>query len=97
MTFIRKFSRARSIGTHFGLNDVKLSKTFEIVGVVREANYTDPVVIETAMSSSRSPSMFYEQPMAQMIDDRTHMIESVVLRMRGTGRARAAGPSVLPD
>jgi ABC-type antimicrobial peptide transport system permease subunit len=26
----------------------------------------------------------YEQPMAQMIDDRTHMIESVVLQMRGS-------------
>lgn len=86
--FVRKFFKKGEdpIGTHFGLNDVKLSKTFEIVGVVREANYTDP-------SGHWRPPLFfvplaqhvhYEQPMAQMIDDRTHMIESVVLQMRGS-------------
>jgi predicted permease len=86
--FVRKFFKKGEdpIGTHFGLNDVKSSKTFEIVGVVREANYTDP-------SGHWRPPLFfvplaqhvhYEQPMAQMIDDRTHMIESVVLQMRGS-------------
>jgi predicted permease len=86
--FVRKFFKKGEdpIGTHFGLNDVKSSKTFEIVGVVREANYTDP-------SGHWRPPLFfvplaqhvhYEQPMAQMIDDRTHMIESVVLQMHGS-------------
>ena len=87
-SFVRKFFKKgeEPIGTHFGLNDVKNSGTFEIVGVVRDANYTDP-------SGHWRPTLFfaplaqhvhYDQPMAQMVDDRSHLIESVILQIRGT-------------
>ncbi len=104
--FVRKFFKPgeNPSGTHFGLTDVRYSGTFEIVGVVRTANYTDPT------GQWRPPLFFvplaqhvhYEIPMAQMIDDRTHLIESVVLQVRGsmTGleeQARRAFAEVDPN
>jgi predicted permease len=86
--FVRKFFKKGEdpIGAHFGLNKPQYSGTFEIVGVVREANYTDP------SGHFRRPLFFvplaqhvhYTIPMMQMIDDRTHLIESVVLQLRGS-------------
>jgi predicted permease len=86
-SFVRKFfaKGENPIDTHFGLGDVKSSGTFEIVGVVRDANYTDP------SSHDRTPLFFvalaqhvhYDGPMWQMIDDRTHLIQSLVLEMHG--------------
>jgi predicted permease len=85
--FVRKFfpKGENPIGTHFGLSEVKSSGTFEIVGVVREANYTDP------SGHFRQPMFFvplaqhvhYDSPMLQMIDDRTHLIENVMLQVHG--------------
>ncbi len=86
--FVRKFFKKGEdpIGTHFGLTDVKNSGTFEIVGVVRDTNYTDP-------GGHRRPPLFivplaqpghYDDARAPMIDDRTHLIESAVLKMRGS-------------
>jgi predicted permease len=86
--FVRKFFKKgeEPIGTHFGLNKADYSGTFEIVGVVREANYTDP------SGHWRRPLFFvplaqhvhYPIAMLQMIDDRTHLIESVVLQLSGS-------------
>src|SRR6267154_5079949 len=86
--FVRKFFKKgeEPIGTHFGLNKAQYSDTFEIVGVIREANYTDPT------GHWRRPLFFvplaqhahYDIPMLQMIDDRTHLIQSVVLELRGS-------------
>jgi predicted permease len=104
--FVRKFFKPGEdpIGTRFGLNLVKYSSTFEIVGVVHTANYTDP-------SGKWRPPLFfvplaqhghYDVPMAQMIDDRTHLIESVVLQLRGSmdglePQVRAAFTEVDPN
>lgn len=86
--FVRKFFKPGEdpIGTRFGLTDVKNSGSFEIVGVVHEANYTDP------SGHWRLPLFYvplaqhvrYDEPMAQMVDDRSHLIESAVLQTRGT-------------
>ena len=86
--FVRKFFKKgeEAIGTHFGLNKAQYSGTFEIVGVVREANYTDP------SGHWRRPLFFvplaqhahYDIPMLQMVDDRTHLIQSVVLQLSGS-------------
>jgi predicted permease len=87
-SFVHKFFKKGEdpIGTHFGITDVKNSGTYEIVGVVRTANYTDP-------SGHWRPTLFfvplaqhvrYDEPTAQMIEDRTHLIESVVLQLHGS-------------
>ena len=87
-SFVRKFFKQGEdpIGTHFGFMDVKYSRTFQIVGVVREANYTDP------SGHWRHPLFFvplaqrvhYDDAMGQMVDDRAHLIESAVLETSGT-------------
>ncbi len=86
--FVKKFFKNGEdpVGTRFGITDVKNSGTYQIVGIVRTANYTDP-------SGNWRPPLFfvplaqhvhYDDAMAQMIEDRTHLIESVVLQLRGS-------------
>jgi predicted permease len=85
--FVRRFFKPdeNPIGAKFGTTDVKYSGTFEIVGVARTANYTDP------SGHWRTPLFFvplaqrvqYDAPMLQMVEDRTHLIEGVVLKIRG--------------
>ena len=87
-SFVRKFFKKGEdpIGTHFGMDMVQYSGTYEIVGVVRDANYTDP------SGHWRPPLLFvplaqhvhYDTPMMQMIDARTHLIESAVLQLHGS-------------
>jgi predicted permease len=86
-SFVRRFFKKgeNPIGTYFGLDEVKYNRTFEIVGVVQDANYTDP------SGHWRRPLFFvplaqhahYDSSMLQMIDDRTHLIESAVLQLNG--------------
>jgi predicted permease len=86
--FVKKFFKPGEdpIGTHFGLTSVKNSGTFEIVGVVKTANYTDP------SGHWRPPLIYvplaqhvhYDEPMMQMVDDRTHLIEDAVLQLHGS-------------
>lgn len=85
--FVRKFFKPgeEPLGAHFGMDIPKYGATFEIVGVVRTANYTDPA------GHWRRPMVFlplvqhahYDIPLMQWADDRTHFIESAVLQIRG--------------
>jgi len=86
--FVKRFFKKGEdpVGTFFGLDKVQYSGTFKIVGVVRTANYTDP-------SGHWRPPLFfvplaqhvhYDSSLMQEIDDRTHLIESVVLQLRGS-------------
>jgi predicted permease len=86
--FVRRFFKPDEdpIGQHFGLTDPRYANTFEIVGIVRTANYTDP------SGRWRPPLLFaplsqhvhYDGSAQQMVDDRTHMIQSVVLQIHGS-------------
>jgi predicted permease len=86
--FVKKFFKPGEdpIGAHFGMNDARYSGMYEIVGVVRTANYTDP------SGHWRMPLLFvplaqsghYSTEMSQMIEDRSHIIEGIVLDMRGS-------------
>ena len=86
--FVKKFFKPgeEPIGAHFGMNEVQYSGTYEIVGVVRTANYTDP------SGHWRMPLLFvplaqhahYGTAMAQMVEDRSHLIEGVVLDLHGS-------------
>jgi predicted permease len=86
--FVKKFFKPGEdpIGAHFGMNEIQYSGTYEIVGVVRTANYTDP------SGHWRMPLFFvplaqsahYNTTMPQMIEDRSHIIEAIVLQLRGS-------------
>jgi len=73
------------VGQVFGIDDPRYAKTYEIVGVLHTANYTDP-------SGHWRPPLFfvplaqhalYDKQMVQMIDDRSHIIEAAVLEIHG--------------
>jgi predicted permease len=88
-TFVKRFFKPGEdpIGTHFGLDLPKYGATFEIVGVVRNAKYND-----LAGSYPPRPLFFvplaqrtrYDNAMMQSIDDDTHFIENVVLKIHGS-------------
>jgi predicted permease len=85
--FVKRFFKEGEdpIGAHFGLDLPQYGSTFEIVGVVRAANYTDPT------GHWRRPLFFvplaqrahYGNEMMQTLDDASHFIESAVLQVRG--------------
>ena len=85
--FVKRFFKEGEdpIGAHFGLDLPQYGSTFEIVGVVRAANYTDPT------GHWRRPLYFvplaqrahYGNEMMQTLDDASHFIESAVLQVRG--------------
>ena len=85
--FVHKFFKPGEdpIGAHFGLDLPQYSATYEIVGVSKEANYTDPT------GHWRRPLFFaplaqrvhYDDPMMQNLDDASHYIENIVLKVNG--------------
>ena len=74
------------IGQRFGLDLPRYSSTFEIVGVVRNANY----MWDFSHREPPRPLFFvplaqrthYDDAIMQSIDDSTHFIEGAVLQMR---------------
>jgi predicted permease len=87
-SFVKRFFKPGEdpLGTHFGLDLPRYSSTFEIVGIVRDANYTDPT------GHWRRPLFFvplaqrtqYDADLMQTVDDSSHFIEGAVLKLRGS-------------
>ena len=85
--FVRRFFKPGEdpIGAHFGLDLPQYSSTYEIVGISKEANYTDPT------GHWRRPLFFaplaqrvhYDDDMMQHLDDASHYIENIVLKVHG--------------
>ena len=86
-SFVRKFFKPGEdpLGAHFGLDLPQYSDTYEIVGVVRDANYSDPA------GRFKRPLFFvplaqrvhYGDSMMQGLDDYAHFIEGAVLKLHG--------------
>ena len=85
--FVKRFFKPgeEPLGTYFGLDLPKYNTTYQIVGIVREANYTDPT------GKWKRPLFFvplaqrvhYDDSLMQKIDDSTHFIENAVLQVHG--------------
>jgi predicted permease len=85
--FVRRFFKPEEdpIGAHFGLDLPQYGATFEIVGVTKEANYTDPT------GHWRRPLFFvplaqrvhYNDPMMQNLDDASHYVGNAILKVHG--------------
>jgi len=91
--FAKKFFKPGEdpIGARFGLNEVQYSGMFEIVGVARTANYTDPsghwrlpLLFLPLAQHAHYPGTMAQMTMAQMIEDHSHIIHAVVLELRGS-------------
>ncbi len=87
--FVKRFFKPGEdpIGQHFGLDLPRYSSTYEIVGVVRNAKYSNP-----ASGDPQRPIFFVplaqhvdykDGSIMQRIDDMTHYIEGAVLQVRG--------------
>src|SRR3974390_1374885 len=82
--FVHRFFKPDEdpIGAHFGLDLPQYGATFEIVGVSKEANYTDPT------GHWRRPLFFlplaqrvrYDDPMMQTLDDASHYVGNAILK-----------------
>lgn len=86
--FVRRYFKPgeNPVGQVFGIDEPQYAKTYEIVGVLHTANYTDP-------SGHWRPPLFfvplaqhatYDKQMIQMIDDRSHIIPAAVLQIQGS-------------
>jgi predicted permease len=88
-TFVRKFFKPEEepLGAHFGLDLPKYSSTYEIVGIVRNAKYSDAANTEPPRPIFFVPlaqRVHYDDAMMQSIDDSTHFIEGAVLQLQGS-------------
>ncbi len=80
-TFVRKFFKNQNpMGKHFGMDLVENAGTFEIVGVVRDAKYTDPEKPARAMFFvPLMQHIHYKNPLVQQGEDRSHFIGGALL------------------
>lgn len=80
-TFVKKFFKNEDpIGKHFGLELPEYADSYEVVGIVRDAKYTDPQKPARPMAFvALTQHVDYKEPMMQMGETRSHFIRSVVV------------------
>jgi predicted permease len=88
-TFVKRFFKPgeEPLGAHFGLDLPKYNTTYEIVGVVRNAKYSDPEGTRPPRPIFFVPlrqRVHYDAELMQTIDDSTHFIEGAVLQLHGS-------------
>jgi predicted permease len=77
------FKDQNATGKHFGLNSPENTNTFEIVGIVGNANYIDPKKpIHPMFFAPLAQHVTYKTPLMQLVDHHTHYITGVVLLLR---------------
>jgi predicted permease len=87
--FVKRFFKPSEepLGAHFGLDLPQYSNTYEIVGIVRNAKYSDPASTEPTRPLFFVPlaqRVHYDAALMQSIDDETHYIEGAVLQLHGS-------------
>ena len=87
--FVKRFFKPgeEPLGAHFGLDLPRYSNTYEIVGIVRNAKYSDPASTEPPRPLFFVPlaqRVHYDAALMQSIDDETHYIEGAVLQLHGS-------------
>lgn len=88
--FVKQFFKPgeNPIGQFFGLDLPRYSSTFQIVGVVGNAKYTDAANTEPPRPLFFVPlaqhTKYPDSAMMQQIDDETHFIEGAVLQIHGS-------------
>jgi predicted permease len=87
-SFVRKyFPQEDPIGKHFGMDSSRYAGTFEIVGVARDAKYTDPDQPANPMFFvPLEQSVNYPDVLMQRVEMQTHFVGSIQLLVRGDAR-----------
>ena len=80
--FVRRFFPSEEpLDRHFGIDLPAYARTFRIVGVVRDAKYTQPTRPARPMFFvSLAQSVKYKEDILQMIEGRSHFIGAAMLR-----------------
>jgi predicted permease len=81
-TFVRRFyPKEDPLDKHFGIDLPAYARTFRIVGVVRDAKYTQPAQPARPMFFvPLAQSAKYKEDILQMVDSRSHFIGAAMLR-----------------
>jgi predicted permease len=84
-TFAKHFFKGEDpLGKHFGMDLPAYSSSYTIVGVVRDAKYTDPQGKTRAMFFlPLTQSTHFQEPVMQIVDTRSHFIHGAVLLFHG--------------
>ncbi|HZT32230.1 MAG TPA: ABC transporter permease [Bryobacteraceae bacterium] len=82
--FVRRFFPSEDpLEKHFGVDLPAYARTYRIVGVVRDAKYTDPTRPARPMFfTSLAQGVKYKEDLLQMVDSWSHFIGAAVVRSR---------------
>ncbi len=80
--FVRRFlPNEDPLDKHFGIDLPVYARTFRIVGVARDARYTNPTRPPRPMFfASLAQAVEYKTDILQMVDSRSHFIEAALIR-----------------
>jgi len=83
-TFVRRFfPNEDPLDKHFGIDLPAYARTYRVVGVVRDAKYTQPTRPARPMFFvPLAQAATYEEELLQKIDSKTHFIGAAMLRSR---------------
>jgi predicted permease len=103
-TFAKRFFPGKNpIGMHFGMDLLKYSKTYEIVGVVRDAKYTDPEhAVRPMFFMPLAQHVNYDEDILRSMELRSHYMSAAVLSVdpnagNMTAQIRKTFADVNPD
>lgn len=84
-SFVKRFFKGEDpMGKHFGMDLPAYSASYTIVGIVRDAKYTDPQGETRPMFFlPLTQSTHFEEPVMQMVDTRSHFVHGAVLLYHG--------------
>jgi predicted permease len=85
-TFAKRFFPDQDpIGKHFGLDMPEYNTAYEIVGIVRDAKYSNPSRPPHPMFfAPLAQHVSYDQPVMALVDHRSHYITGAVVELRGS-------------
>ena len=86
--FVKQFLKNEDpIGKHFGMDMSRYAGTWEIVGVVRDAKYTDPANPARAMFFvPLEQTLHYSDVLMQRLEVKSHFMNAIQLQTRGDTR-----------
>ena len=83
--FVQQFFKNEDpLGKHFGMDMARLAKTYEIVGVVRDAKYNDPEhPVRPMFFVPLEQTLHFDEPLMQQLEIKSHFMNGIQLLVRG--------------
>ena len=83
--FVQQFFKNEDpLGKHFGMDMASLAKTYEIVGVVRDAKYNDPEhAVRPMFFVPLEQTLHFDEKLMQSLELKSHFMGGIQLEVRG--------------